>query len=188
MVKSFEISISYGIAMANTVEKKSSQPENSTFLFFGIELVPILRDGTLSAAIAQRMEPLPPPVKQLCLQTRDSVYAVSGFEFPWVAYLAFEKEICVGTCAFKTPPKNNEVEIAYFSFPGNEGRGLGTEMARSLLEIAGTFAPFPHVGAQTLPKIDASTRILEKLGFFQHGSAQDPDVGRVWVWQRPSAR
>jgi [ribosomal protein S5]-alanine N-acetyltransferase len=170
------------------VTKKSIDTEVSTFLFFGIELVPILRDGTILESVAQRMEPLPLLVKQLCLQTRDAVYGVSGFEFPWVAYLAFEKGVCIGTCAFKTPPKNDEVEIAFFSFPGNEGRGLGTEMARSLLEIAGNHAPFPHVGAQTMPKIDASTRILEKLGFFQHGSTQDPDMGRVWIWQRPSSR
>jgi RimJ/RimL family protein N-acetyltransferase len=74
------------------------------------------------------------------------------------------------------------VEIAYFTFPGNEGRGIATRMASELVAIArqnGVRA----VKAQTLPRENASTRILEKLGFSKAGSVRHPEDGEVWEWR-----
>ena len=50
------------------------------------------------------------------------LYASVGYVPPWIGYLAFEENMCVGTCAFKSPPENRRVEIAYFTFPGHEGQ------------------------------------------------------------------
>ena len=57
------------------------------------------------------------------------VYRRYGFVRPWGGYLACEGGTPVGTCAFKTPPQDSRVEIAYFTFPGHEGRGVGMAMA-----------------------------------------------------------
>jgi ribosomal-protein-alanine N-acetyltransferase len=105
--------------------------------------------------------------------------------FPWVGYLAEEEGVWVGTCAFKAPPREDGVEIAYFTFPGHEGRGVATRMASRLIEIAQS-KEVP-VRAQTLPQENASTRILGKLGFRLAGTAEDPDpeVGEVWEWKIP---
>ncbi len=37
--------------------------------------------------------------------------------------------------------------------------------------------------AQTLPEKNASTRILEKLGFSFMGPVQHPEDGEVWEWR-----
>jgi ribosomal-protein-alanine N-acetyltransferase len=102
---------------------------------------------------------------------------------PWSGYLVEEDGALVGSCAFKTPPNADGVEIAYFTFPGNEGRGVAGRMAARLVEIAETHGI--RARAQTLPQRNFSTRILERLGFRHTGSAQDPDEGDVWEWKRP---
>lgn len=102
---------------------------------------------------------------------------------PWMGYFAKEGRIFVGTCAFKAAPISGEVEIAYFTFPGNEGRGVATSMARELIQLA-----FKHgvrrIKAQTLPEANASTRILEKLGFEYSGPVNHSEDGEVWEWYR----
>src|SRR5262245_16391161 len=47
----------------------------------------------------------------------------------WFGYFAIEGETqqMVGACSFKGPPDDGALEIAYFTFPGFEGRGIGTE-------------------------------------------------------------
>ena len=52
------------------------------------------------------------------------LYGRVGFQPPWICYLAFEGERRVGTCGFKSPPHDNRVEIAYYTFPEDEGRGI----------------------------------------------------------------
>src|SRR5690349_6114620 len=63
---------------------------------------------------------------------------------PWVSYLALEGPTrrVVGTCAFKGgPDADAAVEIAYFTFPGEESRGVATSMAAALVELAAKAAP-----------------------------------------------
>lgn len=102
---------------------------------------------------------------------------------PWAGYLAEEGEVMVGSCAFKTAPVAGRVEIAYFTFPEHEGRGVATRMAQQLISLA-TQHPAPQVYAQTLPQANASTHILEKLGFRFIGPVMHPEDGEVWEWQR----
>ena len=114
------------------------------------------------------------------------LYETVGFEEPWVCYLAIEDSRAVGTCGFKSPPANGRVEIAYFTFPEFEGRGVATTMARQLIAVAQKEEPGLTVAAQTLPERNASTRILEKVGFKKVGTVLHPEDGEVWEWHLPS--
>ncbi|GJM25582.1 MAG: hypothetical protein DHS20C16_19970 [Phycisphaerae bacterium] len=148
-----------------------------------MQLIEILENG-LSAE----------PVGDLCdtangvLRSTRELYGRVGFERPWVGYLACANDAsdsarCVGTCAFTSPPKSGRVEIAYFTFPDFEGRGLATKMASKLLEIVRTHDPTLTVTAQTLPVKNASNSILQKLGFEFAGEVEHPEDGTVWEWK-----
>ena len=120
--------------------------------------------------------------KEVCQQTA-ALYRSAGSFAPWLGYLVLENEIVVGTCAFRSPPRNREVEIAYFTFPDFEGQGLATEMARQLIEIAQATVPGIRIFAFTLPEKNASNRILRKLGFGFAGETRDEDDRVVWRWE-----
>lgn len=113
----------------------------------------------------------------------DSVYATSSFTPPWTGYMVLRENEWIGTCAFKTPPQDGRVEIAYFTFPGNEGQGIGTEMAAWLVDTALGHSPDVTVFAYTLPEENASTRILGKNGFVTLGDVQHPEDGLVHEWE-----
>lgn len=116
-----------------------------------------------------------------------ALYERSGSYAPWISYLAWDGNTAVGSCSFVSPPRDGEVEIAYFTFPGGEGRGHATAMAAALTLMALENGARPI--AHTLPEENASTRILRKLGFFRSGVAQDDEVGEVWRWTlAPEAR
>jgi RimJ/RimL family protein N-acetyltransferase len=111
----------------------------------------------------------------------------TGATTPWTGYLAVDREqgIIIGTCAFTAPPDvEGVIEIAYFTFPAFEGRGYATAMGAGLVELAEGATGIRKVRAHTLPERNASTRILEKLGFDRTGAAVDPEVGQVWRWER----
>ena len=136
--------------------------------------------------------PLPDVARSVCAATA-AVYRNTGFVRPWIGYLALQKGQVVGTCAFKTPPQNGRVEIAYFTFPGHEGKGVATQMARQLVRLAQANDSSIGIMAQTLPQENASTAVLRKLSFNRVGTAHDEEVGEVWEWQmnmtnRPTLR
>ena len=93
-------------------------------------------------------------------------------ELQWGGYFVVDagtREV-VGSCAFKTPPiEDGTVEIAYFTYPGFEGHGYATGMARKLIELASGSAAVRRVVAHTLPETNASTRVLEKVGMIREG-------------------
>ena len=148
-----------------------------------VELIAITEKGEL----AQPALSLPAIVPEV-VDAMTSLYRTVGYEPPWIGYLAFEDDICVGTCGFKSPPENNRVEIAYFTFPEHESRGIATAMATELVRIALEKLPAVIVAAQTLPEENASTSILKKLQFRLTGTLEHPEDGQVWEWQlhRPS--
>ena len=122
-------------------------------------------------------------------QTTKLMTAVGG-DPQWFGYLAIEEatETIVGTCAFKGPPgESRTVEIAYFTFPQFEGRGIGTAMAAALIRIASTSPEVEVIIAHTLPENNASTSILRKSGMTFAGEVMDPEDGRVWRWTLPVA-
>jgi RimJ/RimL family protein N-acetyltransferase len=141
-----------------------------------MQLLRIKRDGTVGFT-----GDLPAALREACAMTA-AWYGSAGFAPPWTGYCAVRDGIPVGTCAFKSAPREDGVEIAYFTLPAFEGRGIATAMARALVDIARAAQPDIVVTAQTLPEENASTVILRKLGFARAGTAQDPDAGEVWEW------
>jgi RimJ/RimL family protein N-acetyltransferase len=106
-------------------------------------------------------------------------------ETPWIGYLGVDKEsgVVVGTCGFKSGPQpDGTVEIAYFTFPAFEGRGVATAMAGLLIALARSAPEVRVVIAHTLPERNASTRVLEKAGLNHAGDIVDPENGPVWRW------
>ena len=118
-----------------------------------------------------------------------ALYERRGYEVPWIGYLANEGGEYIGGCGFAGPASHGEAEIAYFTFPGYEGRGVATEMAGELLRISRQTATGAGVRfiAHTLPEEGASTSVLRKLGFVLQGTVLHPEDGTVWKWSE-SAR
>ncbi|HEY6507567.1 MAG TPA: GNAT family N-acetyltransferase, partial [Vicinamibacterales bacterium] len=82
-------------------------------------------------------------------------------ELQWSGYFVVDEATreVVGSCAFKSPPTDDgAVEIAYFTYPGFEGRGYATALARKLVDLAGRSPEVRRVVAHTLPETNASTR------------------------------
>ena len=106
---------------------------------------------------------------------------------PWSGFLAVDRSssTVVGTCSFVAPPDDDGVvEIAYFTFPGFEGRGVASAMAAGLVARATRALGVRRVLAHTLPEKNASARVLEKLGFDCLGGVTHPEDGPVWRWER----
>ena len=139
-----------------------------------IRFLPVGRDGRVDVE-------LPPAARDACVATAH-LYERNGYSPPWVAYLALADGAVAGICSFKSPPAEDRVEIAYFTFPGHEGRGIATAMACELVRIAHTRQPDLLLLAQTLPEENASTAILRRLGFAYAGTTRDDDAGEVWEW------
>jgi RimJ/RimL family protein N-acetyltransferase len=118
------------------------------------------------------------------IQATLDLYARRGYQPPWIGHLALEDGLSVGGCGFAGPPAAAEVEIAYFTFPGHEGRGVATRMAHTLLRQTRRAAADAGIRfiAHTLPQEGASTRILRKLGFMLYGEVMHPEDGVVWKW------
>ncbi len=142
-----------------------------------VELIEIMKNGEPSDGF----NPGTDIVSKVCKAYID-LYDRKGFSTPWTGYLARLEGQFVGSCGFKSKPVNNRVEIAYYTFPEYEGRGLATEMTAKLLEIANKAAPRVLITARTMPEGSASTAVLEKLGFVCEGDVFDPDDGLVWEW------
>lgn len=142
-----------------------------------LQFIPVGKDGTVDF----RGE-LPAMIEEGVLMSRDW-YGKVGYEPPWTGYIAVNGGECVGMCGFKTAPRDGEVEIAYGTAPQHEGKGVATQMARQLIEIARAADPSVKITAQTLPQASASTSILKKLGFAHVKDVQHPEDGLVWQWR-----
>ncbi|HUS33845.1 MAG TPA: GNAT family N-acetyltransferase [Verrucomicrobiae bacterium] len=142
-----------------------------------IRLVRIERNGTIL-----NRDDIPGRVQEVCRMAAEHFEKVS-FCAPWVGYVAFAGEVCVGTCAFKTAPVNGEVEIAYATFDGYRDQGYATAMVEALIELANTADPNIAITAQTLLGDNASTRVLTKAGFVRVGDVMHPEDGLVSEWR-----
>lgn len=143
-----------------------------------IKLVGINREGNPQASVKSM-----PPEAGFVGQAYKELYATQDFLPPWIGYYAEENGALVGTCGFKCAPRGNRVEIAYFTFPKYEGRGIATQMAKDLIEMAKKTQADIVVFAQTRPEENASTAVLKKLGFKKLGEVQNPQDGLVWEWE-----
>jgi RimJ/RimL family protein N-acetyltransferase len=92
-------------------------------------------------------------------------------------------EAVVGSCAFKGPPEEGIVEIAYGVEQEYQNRGYATEAAQALVEFCKSRIGVNVVRAHTLSANLASTRVIEKAGFAFIGKAVDPEDGPVNRWE-----
>jgi len=146
-----------------------------------------LSDGDLSSLEdAPNFSDIHECVRDLARSTSE-LYRKRQSVSPWLGYFCRDDSYrVVGTAAFVGPPAAGAVEIAYHTFPEFEGRGIATAMAEQLLEIARKADPCLRVIGFTRPEQDASTRILERIGFHQVGEGLD----EAWRWEfsNPDAR
>lgn len=126
-----------------------------------------------------------PWTSRVAAMTRD-LQQWSGAAKPWIGYLAIRENdrALVGTCAFKGPPRDGAVEIAYFTFPPFEGQGVASAMAAELVARSLAEPGIAAVLAHTLAEESPATRILHRLGFITVGTVNDPDDGPIWRWAR----
>jgi RimJ/RimL family protein N-acetyltransferase len=139
-----------------------------------IEIIPIDLDYNFKGIIDEF-------VKQSVKDTLD-YYKKIGFEMPWISYIVKDNNNYVGICAFEGKPINNKVEIAYCTNPKYEKCGYATEMCKRLVEIVRNGYKEIVITARTLPKENASTKVLKKNGFINNGIITDADDGEVFEW------
>ena len=102
---------------------------------------------------------------------------------PWCSWIGWLGGVPVAMGGFKGPPApDGTVELGYLTFTDHQGQGHATAMARFLVAKAREHG-IADVIAHTLPETNASTRVLEKNGFFRDGMGLDDDVGEVWRWR-----
>ena len=143
-----------------------------------IELLPIRANGLIDnvepSASAELAQILPEILKN---------YSREGYAEPWIAYATLNDGIVVGTCAFKAPPSDGHVEIAYFTFPQFENHGYATQMAQCLVQIAQDTDDSLRIIARTMPIDGPSASVLRKNHFVQTGEVLHPEDGLVWEWE-----
>jgi RimJ/RimL family protein N-acetyltransferase len=153
-----------------------------------LELIPVNHSLAVRLAAGEQVEPFDnqavPPLVQEVAAAQAALYERTGAAPPWIGYLARDPEtgVIVGSCSFKDEPHEGQVEIAYFTFPDHERQGYGLAMATGLIKIAFVEPAVVRVLAHTLPERNASTRILNRLGFEFAGPVSDSEDGTVWRW------
>jgi len=101
-------------------------------------------------------------------------------------FLLEEPRAICGMGGYKGPPdEGGVVEIGYSIAPSLRGRGLATEAAGELVRMAFADPRVRWVRAHTLAEPNASTRVLEKLGFRKIGELVDPaeHPDPIWCWR-----
>ena len=89
----------------------------------------------------------------------------------------------VGSAAFKGPPVDGSVEIAYGVDEQYRERGFAKEAAAALVAFAFSNDAVRIVRAHTLPQKNPSTSVLTACGFELLGEVMDPEDGLVWRWE-----
>lgn len=104
----------------------------------------------------------------------------------WWTYLFIHKpdRTLIGLGGFKgMVNEEGMVEIGYAIAPSYRRRGLAAESSRGMIQYAFSNTRIKKIYAHTLPEHNASTGVLEKVGFELVGPIIDPEDGEVWRWQ-----
>ena len=98
-------------------------------------------------------------------------------------FMTLEPEgIVVGACGFKGPPSQGQVEVGYGVAPSMRKQGYASAALRSLLNIAFCSGEVTEVLAEVSPSNEASSRVVEKLGFVSTGTRVDEEGEVVVQW------
>lgn len=142
-----------------------------------MKLFKIFEDGSCAIPLVEDCDST-----ERLLEATQQMYLRVGYQEPWVAYVAVKDNRIAGTCAFKSAPTNNKVEIAYFTLPQFQGQGIGSKMVEALISIARSENPRLTITAQTLSEENASNSILKKFGFSLERVILHPEGGESWEW------
>jgi RimJ/RimL family protein N-acetyltransferase len=112
-----------------------------------------------------------------------SLYAKSGFQFPWIGYFVLFGDELVGVGGFKGPPISNKVEISYEVIPKKKGLEYAAKICMLLTRLALKEDSEIRVTAKTLAGESVSTKILKHNGFKLSEEVVDPKEGLVWEWE-----
>jgi len=150
-----------------------------------VPLVPRTRDE-----VRATLEVLTPEVRAQISPLWLALLEKSAPQDPWVHgfHVVNDAGLTVGLGAFKGPPADGTVEIAYAIEPAEQGKGHATRAARALAAFAFATGEVRVVCAHTLPEGAASQRVLIKAGFSKTGEVVDPEDGLVWRFElRPAS-
>ena len=144
-------------------------------------LVPRTRDE-----VRATLETLPPEVRVQISPHWLALLEKSTPRDPWVHgfHVVNDVGFVVGLGAFKGPPVDGVVEIAYAIEPEHQRQGYATGAARELTQFAFGSGEVRVVRAHTLPDGIASQRVLLNAGFGKIGEVIDPEDGLVWRYER----
>lgn len=104
----------------------------------------------------------------------------------WWGWLAIDRvlEEAVGSVGFAGKPDQSGIALMGYSvYPRYERMGYGTEAAGTLIAWALEQPGVTAVRATIPPWNTPSIRVAEKLGMIVTGEAEDPDAGRVFVYE-----
>ena len=104
----------------------------------------------------------------------------------WWVYLIIHlpTNTLIGSCGYKGEPDSSGlVEIGYEIIPSYRAKGLGRETAQGLLDHAIAYRGVHKVVAHTIAEENASTKILQKLGFQHKEEVVDAEEGLLWLWE-----
>lgn len=114
--------------------------------------------------------------------------AAAGHPAPWSTLFLIvnnEDTRIVGGCGFKSAPLKGRVEIGYGVSPTRQGQGAATAALRLLIHRAFESGA-TEVLAEVAPTNQASTRVVQKLGFTKVGARFDIENEYVAQWAKRS--
>lgn len=110
----------------------------------------------------------------------------------WLTWYAISRhadggrDALVAGAGFFGPPAEGSVEIGYSVVPAARGRGLATEIVRTLLAHAFAHPAVDEVIAHTSDENVASTRVLLRCGFSRVGPGPEPGSVEYRVKRAPN--
>jgi RimJ/RimL family protein N-acetyltransferase len=138
----------------------------------------IAGDDPLAAALGHAVVPGWATFPEALRRTR---HALAADDTPWGPrlFVAGEPPELVGWGGFKGPPRDGVVELGYEIAESRRKRGLATAAARAMVAEAFADDGVTTLIAHTLPEPNASTRVLERVGFRFDAEARERDTP-VW--------
>jgi len=89
----------------------------------------------------------------------------------------------VGSVGFAGRPDDGVATIGYSVYPRHQGQGYGTEATAAAVNWALSHEGVDGVRATIPDWNESSLRLAEKIGFVMTGTAEDPEVGEVLVYE-----
>ncbi|WP_194775685.1 GNAT family N-acetyltransferase [Pararhodonellum marinum] len=118
------------------------------------------------------------------LKAFEKFYQKVGFEKPWIGYFVTDQDNNIlGCCGYKGRPKNGMIELSYGTFKKYEGKGIGIQICRLMVELSLKTDPAIRITARTMPDNLGSIGILKRNGFEFLGTVENEEDGEVLEWE-----